>query len=38
MYTTVSTYYSGKRIVPIVAYIRLYLLMMGRDTPETCRG
>jgi hypothetical protein len=24
--------------VPIVVYIRLYLLMMGLDTPETCRG
>jgi len=25
-----------KRIISI--YIRLYLLMMGLDTPETCRG
>ena len=24
--------------VPTVVYIRLYLLMMGLDTPETCRG
>jgi len=23
---------------PIVVYTRLYLLMMGLDTPETCRG
>jgi len=25
-------------LIPIVVYIRLYLLMMGLDTPETCRG
>jgi len=30
MYTTTDTYYSEN--------IRFYNLMMGLDTPETCRG
>ena len=29
---------SKKIMVPIAVYILLYLLMMGLDTPETCRG
>ena len=28
----------GQETVPIVIYIRLYLLIKGLDTPETCRG
>jgi hypothetical protein len=37
VYTTTDTYYSGKRLVPIFVYIRLYLLIMGLDTPERHR-
>jgi hypothetical protein len=29
---------SSKIVIYIVVYIRLYLLMMDLDTPETCRG
>jgi hypothetical protein len=39
MYTTICIYNSFSMTDrPIVVYIRLYLLMMGLDTPETCRG
>ena len=29
---------SSKNKEPIVVYIRLHLLMMSLETPETCRG
>jgi hypothetical protein len=44
MYTIIGTYYSflddccPSWIVPIQLGQQLYLLMMGLDTPETCRG